>query len=73
MNVYDWLWIAWAVAFICIELPAILNNQEGDTLSEKVWAIASIKTKGGHWRIRRLILLSGLAWLCLHFLTGGQF
>jgi hypothetical protein len=50
-----------------------LNKQPGDTLSEHVWDWASIKGKGGGWRLRRVGLLMFLAWLVAHFLTGGEF
>jgi hypothetical protein len=69
------LWLAWIAAFFAIEVPALLNRQDGDTLSEHVWSWFAVKDKSkkGLVRARRFCLLAGLAWLCAHFLTGGRF
>lgn len=66
-------WVAWIAAFFAIELPAVLNKAKGDSLSEHVWSWASIKGKGTAYKWRRFALLSFLAWLVAHFLTGGFF
>lgn len=68
---YTMAWILWALAFVLIEGPAICNRREGDTLSEHIWALASVREKGRGWRWRRLALLAALAWLGVHLLTGG--
>lgn len=73
MSGWTLLWLGWLVAFALIEGFALANCKAGDTLSEQVWAWASIKDKGAFWRLRRLALVTLLAWLSLHFLTGGQF
>jgi hypothetical protein len=67
------LWVIWLALFVVIEGAAIFNKDKGDTLSEHVWAWFSIKGKGKGWRSRRFVLLAFLAWLTLHFLTGGEF
>jgi len=72
MSGWTWLWLAWLLAFAVIEGAALANCTEGDTLSETVWHWASIRGKGTWWRVRRLLLVSLLAWLCLHFLSGGE-
>ena len=70
---YTLLWLLWIGAFFGIEGPALFNKQAGDTLSEHVWQWFSIKYKGPAWKLRRFVLLSFLAWLSAHFLTGGLF
>jgi hypothetical protein len=72
-----WLWIGWLLAFAVIEGYALVSKREGDTLSEHVWAWFAI---GGEHRevtasvrLRRFILLAFMAWLSLHFITGGVF
>jgi hypothetical protein len=61
------------VLFGAIEGQALANKRQGDTLSETVWRWFSIRHKGRWWRTRRLALLSFLAWLVAHFVTGGKF
>jgi hypothetical protein len=39
---YTWLWVIWLGLFLAIELPAIFNDEQGDTLSEHVWAVTDI-------------------------------
>lgn len=64
-------WIVWFIMFFAIELPAILNKQKGDTLSEHIWMWFAIKDKPKGWRIRRFSLLSVLIWFVAHIITGG--
>ena len=64
-------WIVWIIMFFAIEIPAILNKQKGDTLSEHIWMWFSIKDKSSGWRIRRFSLLSILTWLIVHIISGG--
>jgi hypothetical protein len=66
-------WLVWIAMFLSIEGAAIFNKKAGDTLSEHVWRWFSIHSKGRGWRARRFSLLSFLAWLVMHFLTGGEF
>lgn len=78
MSLSDWGWIAWIVAFFSMEIPELLNNATGDTLSEKVWAWFAIKNApNGKARVagqaRRFVLVAFLAWLVAHFLSGGRF
>lgn len=68
---WDAVWGLWLLAFAVAESIALLNERPADTLSEKVWQWFSIKGRGRAWRIRRFTLLSFLAWLAVHFLTGG--
>jgi hypothetical protein len=76
---FEIAWAAWAGAFIVIEGIALKRKQPGDTLSEQVWRIFGTRRdveypKGqpsGLLRLRRFALLAFLAWLSIHFLTGG--
>lgn len=68
---YTWLWIGWIVAFLVIEGLALTNKEPGDTLSEHVWKWAAVRGQGRAVKLRRFILLTLLAWLIVHFLTGG--
>ena len=76
-----WLvWAAWAAYFAVAEGIALFRSRSGDTLSEHVWALFAINLPGrphrevtGAVRLRRFLLLAGLAWLVAHFLTGGLF
>lgn len=80
MSVWTYLWLGWLAAFCVIEGKALFNKTEGDTLSEHVWKWFSTQrtaTKQGQptgWvRLRRFVLLAFMAWLSVHFLTGGMF
>jgi len=69
-------WLTWIAAFLAIEIPGLLNKTPGDTLSEHVWkwfATGNPKQPANaHFiRARRFALLAGMAWLSVHFLTGG--
>ena len=67
------LWGLWLVMFTVIEVPALLDDEKGDTFSEHIWNWFAVKGKPKWWRLRRFALLSAVAWLALHFLTGGAF
>ncbi len=72
MNVFSWLWVLWALAFAAVEGAAlVVKDRPGapHTLSATIWWL----TRGaGRWHhLARLGLVFGLAWLCLHLLSGG--
>ena len=79
MDIWTWLWIGWIAIFAAVEGVALARKAPGDTLSEHVWKWFAVgeprdrPTMTGWARLRRFALLAGLAWLSLHFLTGGQF
>jgi hypothetical protein len=80
VTVWSWLWIGWLAAFCVIEGKALFNKTEGDTLSEHVWKWFSTQRTAakqgqptGWVRLRRFVLLAFMAWLSVHFLTGGMF
>jgi hypothetical protein len=82
MNLYTVGWLAWIAWFLAEEGVALFKGGTKDTLSGHVWAWFGInKGNGGPpstnpagWvRARRFALAAFLAWLSLHFLTGGAF
>jgi hypothetical protein len=74
-------WLLWFLYFAILEGVALFNSKPGDTLSEHVWTWFGTNFKRGEnprqpsgWtRARRFVLLAFMAWLTLHFLTGGIF
>lgn len=68
-------WIAWFAWFAVVEGMALFNSRQGDTLSEHIWAWFGTqhpdKYPSGWTRVRRFVLLAFMAWLSVHFLTGG--
>lgn len=64
------LWILWIVAFIVIELAAILNDTKDDTLSEHFRKWFRTETKPGRtvW-----LIVSGIfvAWFLVHIAVAG--
>lgn len=66
---YPYLWIGWLIlvvgGFFAIEIPAIINDEGGDTLTEHVQYVA-----GYGWWVVALIgggLIALVAWLLPHF------
>ncbi|AFV51323.1 hypothetical protein FDG66_gp03 [Streptomyces phage phiCAM] len=67
-------WVAWIAAFAVIEGVALYRKQPGDTLSEHIWAwfhTAKGQQKTKTTQARRAVLVMFLAWLVVHFLSGG--
>lgn len=74
MDGFTIAWIVWIGAFLAIEGAALFNSRKGDTLSEHAWLWFAVKDKRARFgQARRAVLGMGLAWLALHFLTGGYF
>ena len=73
MSGWTVAWIGWIAMFATVEGAALVTKKPGATLSAHVWAWFSIKGKSTGWRARRFVLAAFLAWLVLHFLTGGAF
>jgi hypothetical protein len=71
MDGFTIAWLVWLAAFAVIEGLAIAREEPGGTLSEKIWRWFAVKDKSKGFRMRRFVLLAFLAWLTLHFLTGG--
>ena len=72
-DTYTYLWLAWFGLFIGIEAAALINKDKGDTLSEHIWKWFSVKEPGSRKRTIRVATLGAfLAWLAVHFLSGGK-
>lgn len=66
-------WVLWILYFLVVEFEALLSHKPEGTLSDHIWAWFSMCEYGKLWQLRRLILLSFIAWLSAHLLTGGKF
>lgn len=81
MTIWSWGWLAWVLWFGIEETLAIYKSGWQATLSAHVWLVFAIKDWNGNdlhgrtpaWRIRRVLLIALMGWLCLHFLSGGAF
>jgi hypothetical protein len=73
-NRYTLAWILWILQFFTIEGLALRraeSNVDPRTLSRHAWVWFAITHKGKFWRLRRIGLLSLMAWLTVHWMTGG--
>lgn len=77
MTVWTWAWLGWGAYFAVVEGMALANSKPGDTLSEHVWQFLGysegVRQPTGWTRLRRFMVLAFMAWLSVHFLTGGLF
>jgi hypothetical protein len=64
-------WILWIAMFFCIEIPALFNRHNGDTLSEHLRSWFAISNKSTGYKFRRFTLIAFLAWFSAHILTNG--
>ncbi|RLK22621.1 hypothetical protein DER29_0458 [Micromonospora sp. M71_S20] len=74
MGNYLATWLLWFLYFSVVELRALFNSREGDTLSEHVWqwfAVGGGRPVTGWVRLRRVVLLGFVVWLGVHFVGGG--
>lgn len=72
MDWYTAGWLAWIAAFLLLELPALANKRDGDTLSEHVWRwfrVFDSRHTPLTWALRTTLLLF-LGWLLLHLAFG---
>lgn len=73
----DGFTIAWLVVIglgAALEAVAIFTKKKGDTLSEHMWrwfAVTDEQRKGLRG-LRRTVLLLGMTWLTVHFVTGWR-
>lgn len=68
MSGWTIAWLLWLAMFLAIELPAALNKEKGDTLSEHTWKWFAIRGKPEQWQLRRVILGTFLFALGAHFM-----
>lgn len=66
-------WSMWFAFFLVIEGWALIDKDKNDTLSEHIWHFFAVRDKPWGWRLRRFVLLAFMAWLSVHFLTGGHY
>lgn len=59
-------WALWVIMFFVIEIPAIMNKREDDTLSEHLGKIFALRGKPKGWQQRRFALAAFLLWLTAH-------
>lgn len=78
MSTWTIGWLLWGAWFAVEEGWALRTVGTRGTLSYLVWTLGG--TRGGPkrgpgplLRARRILLAAVMAWLCLHFLTGGAF
>lgn len=80
MSAWTWLWLGWGVYFLAVEAAALYDSKPGNTLSEHIWLWLGTqrrrpgepeRQRSGWTQLRRVLLLAFLAWLVVHFLTGG--
>jgi hypothetical protein len=73
MN-YTIAWIIWGLYFVVVEADAILHNDAAGTLSDHIWKWFCVNDQKERFaRLRRVVLLCFMAWLSVHFISGGKF
>lgn len=65
------LWIAWGLMFAAIEGAALLNKENGDTLSEHFRKLFKTEGKKGRWA---WIISFGIfaSWFAVHIAVDGS-
>ena len=72
MDVYTVIWIVLLSIGVGTEITALLNKDKGDTLSEHIWKWFKVNDPQSPSRRRRVLLLGVfMAWLGIHFVSGG--
>lgn len=66
-DVYAALWIAWAAAFLAIELTSIFTGHGQFSLSAFVWRLEEINSG---WTFLRYLVAAFCLWLFLHMVFG---
>lgn len=69
MSIWTILWLMWIVAGVAIEIPALVNREDGDTLSEHIrkwFKVKDPRPTALTW-IARGTLMSILIWFITHF------
>jgi hypothetical protein len=71
MSNWTFAWIIWIAEFIIIEVTALLNDRDNDTLSEhlRLWFRTDVKIGRTVW-----LLVSGIffGWFIVHIAVAGS-
>lgn len=68
LMVFRWCWRLLLVAGVALEVRALTNSADGDTLSERVWWLVESPLVGP---LIRCLLGAFMAWLLVHFICWG--
>lgn len=63
-------WSLWLGLFFLLELPAVVDDDPGDTLSELVWYLIALP--GGTGALFTWVLAGIMIWLAQHWLGRGK-
>lgn len=66
----DLMWVGWLALFGAMEGNAIVNETEGDTLSERTRVWFSTKSRAGRWGFLASLGV-GAAWFAVHIIAPG--
>lgn len=64
---WPYIWLAWAVIGLTLELWALNDKAKGDTLSEQVWSLVALARKHKVVGLLHIGLIGFFVWLGLHF------
>ena len=67
---HDLMWIGWIALFGAMEGNAIINETEGDTLSERTRVWFATKSRAGRWGFLASLGV-GAAWYAVHIIAPG--
>ena len=72
MSLFSWLWIAWGLAFVAIEVTALTRKDRPEELRTLTANVRWLVSGAGGWHVAaRVLLLAVLAWLPAHFGLAG--
>lgn len=71
MSGWTWAWVLWGLAFAVIEGAALINKEQGDTLSEHLRKWFNTGSKAGRWA---WLVTAGVffAWFVTHIAVQGS-
>lgn len=68
LMIFRWCWRLLLVLGVSLEVRALTNGIDGDTLSERVWWLVDLPWVGS---LIRCTLAAFMAWLAVHFVMRG--
>lgn len=67
MSIWGWFWLGWALYGLMVEIPAVLNDKRGDTLSEHLkWLLCIGRPLTWRGKLVRFVALAFWIWLPIH-------